>query len=368
MNRHTAANLTFLSAILLGSIALAAPTSLPNRDLESGTWQAKSRAAQGGLGDPTPLAARQGGDNWETATPIETLPAVVTGTTCGYDYCCGGYCGGWESLGPDVVYSYVATADTAITIDACGSSFDTMVFVWDEWQNMVACNDDRWGPSSDCGQYTSRIDRVPVEAGALYYIVMAGYSGCGDYVMTIEQYAPCELDCVGILEGEPELHDGYFDAYNGGCANGAVFQPLAGDANGHLVLCGKSGWYQSGGTDRFDLDWFLVTLGPGGTLEWSIDSEEWTMGYVISPTDCSDYQIVDTIESGSCGSDDTIYTGQPGDAVWLVVRPGQEGSPQHFVGHEYNYVCTISGLDASVAVEHWTWSSVKGLFGSARED
>lgn len=313
-----------------------------------------------------PRGERQGGENYESAVVIPSLPAVLTGTNCGYLDDCGGFCGGWETLGPDVVYEYTATEDTSITIDTCGSSLNTAVFVRDEWLNTISCNDDRWEPEgSDCEPHTSWIVRAPVAAGATYYIVIAGMSAiCDDYVVSVEEYVPCNIECSGVEEGEPPLHDGYLDEFNRGCNYGNNFQVLHGDANGDLVFCGTSGYYEPpSGNLAHDRDWFVVTIGHSGVLDWSLEAEQYTVGYIVYPTDCESAQIVETIEAGICGSGSVVFEGEPGLSVWLLVNPYFFSRPQNFVGHEYGYTCRFSGLQPGVvAAEQRSWSSVKGLF------
>jgi hypothetical protein len=75
-------------------------------------------------GSPEP---KQGGDTFADATVIGSLPYNDNGTTCGlydnYDVWCtyGG------STSPDAVYSYSPPFSQTISVDLCGSNFNTKV-------------------------------------------------------------------------------------------------------------------------------------------------------------------------------------------------------------------------------------------------
>jgi hypothetical protein len=77
--------------------------------------------------------------------------------------------------------------------------------------------------------------------------------------------------------------------------------------------------------------------------------------------------VVAELETDLCGSGSLIYQGEPGETLFLRIHPGSQSPPPNFIGHEYIYVCTFSGLQASVAVEQRSWSAVKGLFTEPRE-
>ncbi len=85
--------------------------------------------------------SKEGGETIETAIEIE-LPFYDTGATCDnlndYDEECP-YSG---STSPDVVYTFLATDDTDVKVDLCGSLYDTKVYMYDENLNIIDCNDD----------------------------------------------------------------------------------------------------------------------------------------------------------------------------------------------------------------------------------
>jgi hypothetical protein len=111
--------------------------------------------------------------------------------------------------------------------------------------------------------YTSKIEELSVEAGAEYFVVVDGYNGDhGAYLIDVIPTPVCELDCPGdgVAEGEPPSY---------------LFQALTGDADGELILCGRSGWFQFEGGASRDTDWFVATFGPGGVIEVTVDAERY---------------------------------------------------------------------------------------------
>jgi hypothetical protein len=312
--------------------------------------------------DPT----RQGGDTIATAFPIAALPYFDTGTTTGYTDDYDEMCpyGGW---GPDVVYSYRPAVDEAITVDLCGSDYDSKLEIYDDALHFVACNDDFYfeGP---CGVYTSKIMRANLTANRTYYIVVDGYASAhGDYVLAVTIFEPCIVDCPagGIPEGEPPLHDEYVDLWNGGCfAPGAPMQAVVGDGQGDAVLCGVSGWYVVGWTATRDADWFTLVMGSTGMIEVTADAEYGTYLFELLPQDCAEVDVVQRIET-ECHQQVTMtITGyDPGAVVWFWVAP-MTFSPPNWAGddHDYNYALWFSGLEAGVATEPTTWSALKALY------
>ncbi len=94
---------------------------------------------------------REGGETIETAVPIPSIPFMDTGNTsdntddneaeCPYD-----------SNSPAVVYSYVPAGNHLLTVDLCGSGYDTKTYILDEYGAVVACNDDYYF-TPNCGNY-----------------------------------------------------------------------------------------------------------------------------------------------------------------------------------------------------------------------
>lgn len=312
---------------------------------------------------------RQGGETIETAVPIPSIPFMDTGNTSdntnNYEVSCP-----YVSTSPDVVYSYVPSGNHLLTVDLCGSGYDTKTYIYDEYGTVVACNDDYYFTPA-CGNYVSKIAFVSVVAGQTYYIVIDGYGGdSGDYNLVVSEEIighSCIVDCDGHMEDEPPLEDGYDDVYNGGCNDESgfyTFQTLAGDAAETLTFCGTSGWHtSSAGSDVRDTDWFLAEIGSQGFIEWTLDAEEEVSGYLLGPQDCSNLDILQALET-SCEPNTMTITGIPGEVVWLWVGPTEYTPPAGFMGHEFNYICTFNGIgyDGTVATEAMTFEAVKCLY------
>jgi hypothetical protein len=309
---------------------------------------------------------REGGENMGTAYMIGALPFNDTGNTCDnvddYDAVCP-YSG---STSADVVYSYTPAADEVLFIDLCGSGYDTKVYVMDGSMNLIACNDDAYFDAT-CGVYVSAIEEAWVTAGTEYFVVIDGYGGdCGDYVLYIEATdppEPCVIECSGAEEGEPTMGPGYVDLFNSGCNDETglnPFQELIADDMGELVFCGKSGWI--GGGFR-DTDWFIATLGELGVAEWTLDAEQETYGFILGPQDCVNVGVLESFIAGPCAPATIAVQGNPGDLVWLWIGPTTYDPPAGFVGYEYNYAATFSGLYATeIATESVSFDGIKSLY------
>lgn len=319
-----------------------------------------------------PVADRQGGETIATAVPIAALPFNDTGATCDnindYDAVCP-YSG---STSPDVVYSLYLDGDTSLTVDLCGSGYDTKTYVLDAGLTVLACNDDFYFDAV-CGVYVSKIDAAFIPGGQTVYIVVDGYgSDCGDYIIEVtgEIFIPCVLECPdgGTPEGEPPLVDNYADEYNGGCNSvefGAPIQALEGTGDNTLVFCGKAGFYPNQGSQYRDTDWFSAVLaedGPG-FIEITLDAEKQSVLYELFIPSCDAVSVGQAIDPvGPCSPQTMTIFGSPGDVVFFFV--GASWSEDYFGQvDEWNYIMTITGLaDGIIATEDATWSDVKGLY------
>jgi len=298
----------------------------------------------------TPNPVRQGGDTIEDATPIPMIYAGV-GTTTGYTDDYDGECPFYGMQAPDVVYLLTPEMDITVDIDMLGSQYDTKINVWDIDMNMIACNDDFYP------DYVSKIEGLFLPGGEIYYLVIDGYGGDhGEYVLTISEVIPCDLECPAgaELEGEPPLVDNYVDEYNGGCASesGGVMQTLD-----SLLFCGKTGYYSGFGGASRDTDWFLLTIGEQGFLEITGDAEEATYMFELGPQDCESVAVLQNVIIGPCNEETMTITGEPGATVWFWVGPTAFWSGETY---EYDYVLNIN--DGVTAVEHHSLSEVKALF------
>jgi hypothetical protein len=300
-----------------------------------------------------PATLRQGGDTIADAIVI-TLPFSGEGATVGYvdDY--DEVCPYTGSTAPDVVYTFTAPATMVLDLDLCGSSYDTKLYVYDEDLVLVDCNDD-FHFDDDCGQYVSRIQWLSVAAGVRYYVVIDGYGAdAGEYILTIDEFMPCSLSCPAgaVLEGEPPLVDGYIDEFNGGCGSptGDAFVTIA-----NPVFCGVNGWYDIGGRDYRDTDWFELQIPRGAVVEVTGDAEYATYLYELAPTECGAVAIVQSATLGPCEPGGLTLVGQPGGVIWLWVGPTVFDGPVN----EYLYFLY---LDIVIPVAERSWTAVKALF------
>jgi hypothetical protein len=338
--------------LVLGLVGVAAASDLGNR---------APVKAPGTYPVNVPNPERQGGDTIANATVINALPYNDSGTTVGFvdNYSASCFFAGGA---PDVVYKYTVAADvTGLDIALCGSSYDTGLYVYDASLNEIACNDDF------CG-LQSQLDGVAVAPGGIYYIVVDGYNAAsGSYVISVEADVPCLLDCPagGVAEGEPPLQDEYVDNWNGGCNTdpGFPFQSLTADGNGNLTLCGVSGWDNFQGSQYRDTDWFILTKGPAGNIEVTVDAEEATLIFELGPQICGSAAVIQQATGGPCAEAFMTISGYSHLApVWFWVGP-TVFAPSPGGANMYEYVVWFTGLDpGTVATEPTTWGTLKALY------
>ena len=356
--------------LLLTLIILALPAAALDHTLSS---QASPKPV--GVVVPPPAAnevIRQGGDTFDDAFPIDNLLFTSTGTTTGYTDDYDEACPYTGSTSPDVVYVY-ETSSNAIpceyaSIDLCGSSYDTKLYVYDSQQNLMACNDDYYY-GDPCGSYVSRIDMAEFFQGETYYIVIDGYGGDhGEYILSIDEYACCHVYCpTGFWdEGEPPLEDDVPDTYNCGCdCDGTLpaIPILPTDANGALDICGRMGWTTVGGEVRRDTDWMSFVIGATGVVEGEFEDSLGSTIRVITPGDCADLEVQQTIVASPCYPNPLTIAGTPGDEVWIQVETwDHDPACGGYTPQEWEYTLQLSGMQVVVPIETQSWSSVKSMF------
>jgi hypothetical protein len=276
------------------------------------------------------------------------------------------------STSPDVVYSFTPASDILLTVDLCGSSYDTKTYIFDPDYNMLACNDDFYFPGHPCGDYISKLEGVPLPGGITCYIVVDGYGGdFGDYVLSVTEYEECFVNCPAdaVAEGEPPLHDGYDDQYNVGCGgHPPVFQYInwTNDENGvppydgTAWLCGKSGWFlsSSGGETR-DTDWFSVFALETGQMEATLEPEHPCLLIKVGPTDCATASPELTVPADCGEPGNLVFPVTAGEEIWLWVGPTDFSGPVL----EFTYFLTVSNnMFDVVGAEDKTWGGVKALY------
>lgn len=111
-----------------------------------------------------------------------TANGTYVGTTVGQGANYTASCGYLTDTSPDVVYSITARTTGSITVAACGSGFDTVVYVDTACgASATICNDDFCGLQSSVTFSTT--------AGTTYYVVMDGYNGqSGAYTLAVSGY------------------------------------------------------------------------------------------------------------------------------------------------------------------------------------
>ena len=312
---------------------------------------------------------RDGGENMASAVAIPALPFTDTGNTFDnvndYDAVCP-YSG---STSPDVVYSYTPGVDMVVSVDLCGSGYDTKTYIMDAAYNLIGCNDDFYFDDV-CGVYVSFIEGAALVAGTTYFIVVDGYgTDAGDYVIAVEEFIPdppCVLDTAGsVVEGEPAPGPGYADAFNGGCNSPEFGAPwgdltMAADANGDLFFSGVAGWTDLGR----DTDWNYMMIGEYGMVEAVVDAEQLTAVYTLTMTSCDDVAVDLSMTVGICTPGTMTIQGNPGDVIMVWFGATEYTPPAGFVGWEYDYIANFTGLNSGevTSTEHTSLDRIKSMY------
>ena len=113
------------------------------------------------------------GENCANPKIISALNFADSGSTCSFADNTNYNCGGATSPGKDVVYKYVSPVDQRVSISLCGSSFNTLLYVYSGTctsANVIACNNN----SDVCGSGSNRshLDCLQLLANHSYYIVV----------------------------------------------------------------------------------------------------------------------------------------------------------------------------------------------------
>ena len=208
----------------------------------------------------TEAAPPPANDNWEDAEKVDDLTDYPF-CTAGASFDGNGDC----STCPNVWYCYTATCDGRVTVDLCGSSYDTYLSVYDGCgeplsENLIACNDDACGLQSGIQFFAL--------AGNEYLIEVGGYggggccnAGCGD--ISISCSVPCQVECPTGASDEGELCG---TDTNGGCNSET---PTFYDIQCGETVCGD-GWAEAGFRDT---DWYRVTLDGFYEVTWTVQAE-----------------------------------------------------------------------------------------------
>jgi hypothetical protein len=310
---------------------------------------------------PDPQVQRQGGDTIDDAIPI-TLPYVGSGTTVGYSDDYDAVCPYDGSTSPDVVYSLAMDQVEVVNVDLCGSSYDTKVYVYDEAMNLVACNDDFYFPGDPCGDYVSKLETLPLDGPAVYFIVIDGYGGdAGEYVLEVGLDLWETVGCPpgSQQENEPPLDDGDLDAINGGCDSLGDLGIAPLQTVTDLAFCGDTGWYvDPDGEVRRDTDWLVYAVPPGSPITIEGDADQAALLQHMAPQDCGEVGVLQSVEIGALQPGSLVIEGPPSGVVWLRVQP-QAIAPPPMGAFWFDYLLLA---DVPVAVEARTFSAVRALY------
>ncbi len=146
----------------------------------AGTYFVVVDGAAGAAGPYTISSTRTPVNNGTCApAPTITRNGRYTGTTVGAGSDYTGSCGLSTGTTVDAVYLLRTPVARAVTVDTCGSSFDTVLYVGTSCGGtQTGCNDDSCGLSSSISFMAA--------ANTTYYITIDGYSGAsGTYTFNV---------------------------------------------------------------------------------------------------------------------------------------------------------------------------------------
>jgi hypothetical protein len=131
------------------------------------------------------------------ASAIAITGGTYSGTTCGATPDGAASCGISNGTS-DVWYAYTPTCTGILSLDSCGSSFDTVLSVHTACPgaaaNEIACNDDCAG--GNCAGGLPSCLSVSVTAGTTYYIRVSGFLGeVGNFVLHVGLAPPTNDSC-----------------------------------------------------------------------------------------------------------------------------------------------------------------------------
>jgi hypothetical protein len=134
----------------------------------------------------TPVTVAAGG-TYTTSTCAATTDGPTTGSCI-------------SNMTKDVWYRYTPTFDGTLSLDTCGSTFDTILAVYPGSScpgtqvSAIACNDDAAGSGPCASGFTSYLS-VGVTAGQSYMIRAGGYSNdAGDLTLHVNFQRSCSAD------------------------------------------------------------------------------------------------------------------------------------------------------------------------------
>ena len=278
-------------------------------------------------------ALLQGGETFQDAHIISSLPFADTGNTVGYRDDYSGGCG-YNDGAPDVVYTFSPGRDLLLSIHLCNTYpiWDSRVYVYENSESYeIACDD------NSCNILMSGLEALPLTTGNTYYIVVDGTGGryeSGHYIIEIFEFIECVASPPpgSYPEGEPDCGPDYIDTYNGGCNS---IPPVFQDVNIGDIIFGSSGTYVYGGEEYRDTDWYRIQIDSRSLLTWSVIAEFHPLIFIMDTgsENCQDWQELEMRSSVSCDSISVTALVEPG-VYWLWVGPLEFSGwscPRHYV-------------------------------------
>jgi hypothetical protein len=298
-------------------------------------------------------ASRQGGVSPATAVLIPGLPFSDTGTTRGQNGSLNSVpgtafnepticpqVGAWAAGNArDRSYRLELDHATTLTIDLCGSGYDTAVGVFEDLGGgtlgaCVARDDDGCGSS-----YRSIIETCELPAGS-YFIVVDGYgTSTGSYTLIVD--GPCEdPGCPAGFDTTFE-REGNGANTNGGCN---MDVPSFESLTSGVALCGTI--WADGGTR--DTDWYTVEVPNSSILTATLATNCVPMNLVLVDEACPATQL--TYVSIPAYGSATLTSGCLASGTYrlVAVPQGTSGYPASDVNH---YGLIVEKLDCALPCE-----------------
>lgn len=206
-----------------------------------------------------------------------------------------------EGAAPDVWFSFVPVATEAVTIDTCGSTYDTTLAVYASscasLGSPLACNDDAV-PSCTGNAVNSRLS-VSVFAGQTYFIRVSGWNG---------NYGSIQLSITAPAR-----------PVNDACAQAVSVPPGSGAFwNNTGAITDARPNCPSAGTPFSDL-WFRTVTTETGRMTYSTCGSSINTVMAVYPAGaCGDTNLT----ALACGQSSTPCSGSPGTRITLPCTIG----------------------------------------------
>ena len=215
--------------------------------------------------------------------------------------------------GNSVWRAFVAPGQGEATVDLVGSTFDTVLGVYDDEFTELACND-------DFTSLTSRIEDLPVRGGVPYYVRISGYDGDeGDLVIAYD------FDAAGFTSIVIDGRLGF--RYLGAPADGVTLDDLA-DMN---LVRGVPGYYPNARAPNI---WTSYSAATGSWVPAAGTGEVLQLGHGFR------WQMYDKDQGNpnvSLGYEFpvTIFTAQPANTADVDVTLDTDGGRFNFIANPF---------------------------------